>query len=138
MAETPSTQEIVAKALWADGNNRIGHRPWETVKDAYMAEAGHAIAALVANGFRIVHPESMLADVAAVWITHDGGVRAGAGGSILRSGDRTAFSEPSGLTITSEAFVGTRSEAGAWLDARSADWRASVPADPDAVGPGRE
>lgn len=49
-----STQEIVAKALWADGNNRIGHRPWATVKNAYMAEAGHAIAALVGNGFVIV------------------------------------------------------------------------------------
>ena len=49
-----SAQEIVAKALWVDGNNRIGHRPWETVRDAYMAEAGHAIAALVANGFEVV------------------------------------------------------------------------------------
>ena len=54
-----SAQEIVAKALWVDGNNRIGHRPWETVKDAYMAEAGHAIAALIANGYRIASPSSL-------------------------------------------------------------------------------
>lgn len=46
-----SAQEIIAKALWADGNNRIGHRPWESVQNAYMAEAGHAITALRARSF---------------------------------------------------------------------------------------
>jgi hypothetical protein len=55
MAE--SRQEIVARALWEDGNNRIGMRAWETVKNAYMAEAGHAIAALTANGWSIVPTE---------------------------------------------------------------------------------
>ena len=49
-----SAQEVVAKALWKDGNDRIGHRPWATVRNAYMAEAGHAIAALVENGFVIL------------------------------------------------------------------------------------
>lgn len=58
----PSEQEVVAKALWVDGNNRIGHRPWEKVRLAYMAEAGHAVAALRANGFLIVHPESSAED----------------------------------------------------------------------------
>lgn len=56
---TKSAQEVVAKALWADGNSRIGHRPWAAVKNAYMAEAGHAIAALVANDFFLLGPDPL-------------------------------------------------------------------------------
>lgn len=63
--------------------------------------------------------------VAAVWITHEGGERPGAAGSILRAGDVSSFTDPSGLCITSRAFIGSRSEAGQWLDAASAEWMAS-------------
>lgn len=63
-----SAQEVVAKALWVDGNNRIGHRPWATVRNAYMAEAGHAIAALRGNGFLVVHPESSKEDCDDPWV----------------------------------------------------------------------
>lgn len=53
MAKMKSAQEVVAKALWAEGNNRIGHRPWEQVGNTYMAEAGKALAALRASGFTV-------------------------------------------------------------------------------------
>jgi hypothetical protein len=49
-----SVQQIIAKALWAEGNNRIGHRPWKQVGNIYMAEAGQVLAALSANGFTVV------------------------------------------------------------------------------------
>lgn len=68
MPERPSSQEVVAKALWADSNNRIGHRPWKQVRNAYMAEAGHALSALTANGFRVVHPASSAEDCEDPWV----------------------------------------------------------------------
>lgn len=66
-----SAQKVVAKALWAAGNERIGHRSWETVRDAYMAEAGRALSALAANGFVVVPRDEQEAMEALLRSFHD-------------------------------------------------------------------
>lgn len=48
-----SVVEALAKSLWEIGNRRIGHRPWETVADTYLAEAQEALDTLSLAGYTL-------------------------------------------------------------------------------------
>jgi hypothetical protein len=54
-------QEIIARALWAAGNARIGHRSWASVEADYMAEALTVLRALRNNELRVVDRDVLIA-----------------------------------------------------------------------------